>query len=570
MNLPGILTFLLVFATWVTAADVTRAQCTNPAGVAGEEFYNFSDKVFQYCNGDDWVAMICNNENDIEPVDCSLPWGGTILHNASIMAYQNATEPFGSSCASESRTCNNGALSGSYVNQNCSVSPPADCTAPWGATVSHGSDVLAYQNATEPFGGSCTSETRTCNNGALAGAYTSENCTVTPPADCTPPWGGTVTHGNDITAYLNADEPFGGSCMSQTRSCNNGTLSGAYTNESCSVSTDPCDGSPTPGDTCADGSVYAGLSPDGNVPMYTTPADFGYLRWNNGSAAMTNTGVTSLTGGASNTAVLESLLDSNSPYEAAQACSDLIAFGSDDWYLPARAELDVLFQNKDAIGGFDTSGHAFNGYYWTSSEQDASILYAWSQRFNDGALHHSSGKNTVRSVRCVRKDGVPPPPPTDPCASNPSPGAQCADGTVYAGEFGGASLFTTVSDQGQFSWINENGNYTTTNAISLNDGLSNTNLLVSLSDSGAPYRAAQACRALGADWYLPSRDELNLLYTHSNAIGGFNKSGSYPAGFYWSSSESPNNGASWAQRFFDGFQNYSGKIDVLSVRCVRR
>lgn len=35
---------------------------------------------------------------------------------------------------------------------------------------------------------------------------------------------------------------------------------------------DPCDpaNSPTPGTTCKDGSIYAGMSPDGNVPMYTT------------------------------------------------------------------------------------------------------------------------------------------------------------------------------------------------------------------------------------------------------------------------------------------------------------
>lgn len=35
---------------------------------------------------------------------------------------------------------------------------------------------------------------------------------------------------------------------------------------------DPCDpaNSPTAGQTCDDGSIYAGLSPDGNVAMYTT------------------------------------------------------------------------------------------------------------------------------------------------------------------------------------------------------------------------------------------------------------------------------------------------------------
>jgi hypothetical protein len=41
---------------------------------------------------------------------------------------------------------------------------------------------------------------------------------------------------------------------------------------------DPCTGTATPptvGQACTDGSVYAGLTPDGNVPMYVTPCDYG-------------------------------------------------------------------------------------------------------------------------------------------------------------------------------------------------------------------------------------------------------------------------------------------------------
>ncbi len=36
------------------------------------------------------------------------------------------------------------------------------------------------------------------------------------------------------------------------------------------------------GDVCDDGSVYAGLSPDGYVPMYTTPADEGLYHHKSG------------------------------------------------------------------------------------------------------------------------------------------------------------------------------------------------------------------------------------------------------------------------------------------------
>ena len=64
----------------------------------------------------------------------------------------------------------------------------------------------------------------------------------------------------------------------------------------------PCAGSPSPGDVCADGSVYAGLSPDGNVKMYTTPADAGQFPWNNGNnGGWVATGQTSLVTGETNT-----------------------------------------------------------------------------------------------------------------------------------------------------------------------------------------------------------------------------------------------------------------------------
>lgn len=54
---------------------------------------------------------------------CNLPWGGSINHNSSVTAYSASSVPCGSSCASvsETRTCVDGFLSGSYTNGSCSV-----------------------------------------------------------------------------------------------------------------------------------------------------------------------------------------------------------------------------------------------------------------------------------------------------------------------------------------------------------------------------------------------------------------------------------------------------------------
>lgn len=172
---------------------------------------------------------------------CSLPWGGTISSGQTTAAYLNSSEPCGSSCQSQSRTCNDGTLSGSYTNQSCSVSGCASCTTPWGTTVPHGDGALdwntvtAFQSASVPFGESCVSENRSCNNGTLSGSYVHQSCSVGGAANCTAPWGTTVAHGSSVNAYQASSVSCGNSCVSELRSCNNGTLSGSYASQSCSV-----------------------------------------------------------------------------------------------------------------------------------------------------------------------------------------------------------------------------------------------------------------------------------------------------------------------------------------------
>jgi len=79
---------------------------------------------------------------------------------------------------------------------------------------------------------------------------------------------------------------------------------------------------------------------------------------------------------------------------AAKLCSDLVLGGYSDWFLPSYEELNKLYINRVAIGGFTGI------YYWSSSEYDAS--YAWRQSFYDG-LQGSRPKNySPLFVRAVR------------------------------------------------------------------------------------------------------------------------------------------------------------------------
>ena len=70
------------------------------------------------------------------------------------------------------------------------------------------------------------------------------------------------------------------------------------------------------------------------------------------------------------------------------------------------------------------------------------------------------------------------------------------------------------------------------------------------------------------DWRVPTKGELHQLYKNRNAIGGFNQSGDYPAGWYWSSSSGSAHHAQ-VQRFSDGEQIWDFKDDPASLRCVR-
>ena len=67
--------------------------------------------------------------------------------------------------------------------------------------------------------------------------------------------------------------------------------------------------------------------------------------------------------------------------------------GYNDWYLPSKDELNKLYLNRVAIGGFA------NDYYWSSSENNAS--YAWFQYFGNG-YQDSDFKYGTRRVRAVR------------------------------------------------------------------------------------------------------------------------------------------------------------------------
>ena len=67
-----------------------------------------------------------------------------------------------------------------------------------------------------------------------------------------------------------------------------------------------------------------------------------------------------------------------------------------DWRLPTKDELNLIFMQKDSIGGF--KGLTLT-YYWSSAEDDSNS--AWNQDFNVG-IQSSYYKTSTYGVRAVR------------------------------------------------------------------------------------------------------------------------------------------------------------------------
>jgi hypothetical protein len=122
------------------------------------------------------------------------------------------------------------------------------------------------------------------------------------------------------------------------------------------------------------------------------------IRWYGGSYTNTRARADGIGAGLKNTAIIianQGPVDGNA--FAATVCNeysvtvDGVTYG--DWYLPSKHELNLLYIERAAVGGFTTN------YYWSSTEVDGD--YAWSQSFTSG-VQYSLIKNYTFYVRAVR------------------------------------------------------------------------------------------------------------------------------------------------------------------------
>ena len=125
----------------------------------------------------------------------------------------------------------------------------------------------------------------------------------------------------------------------------------------------------------------------------------------------------------------------------------------------------------------------------------------------------------------------------------------------------------------RIQWCSDSSNSVTT-GTAVGDGSANTTAMLT---SASPFvacasSAPNAVRAYAGggltDWFLPSKDELNAMYTYSQVVGFNTATYGFASGGYWSSSQ---DGAlnAWGQGLDNGGQVGGPKYGTLRVRPVR-
>ena len=117
------------------------------------------------------------------------------------------------------------------------------------------------------------------------------------------------------------------------------------------------------------------------------------IRWYNGTYTITGATGTAIGTGLANTNTIITSQGATSTSYAAGLARAYAGGGYTDWYLPSKDELNKLYINRTAIGGFA------NVVYWSSTESDSN--YAWYQPFGFG-LQSLYGKDFTVYVRAIR------------------------------------------------------------------------------------------------------------------------------------------------------------------------
>ena len=161
------------------------------------------------------------------------------------------------------------------------------------------------------------------------------------------------------------------------------------------------------GDTGPAGGIIffdKGSFSDGWRYLEVAPAGFEFVaEWGGRRQAVPGTSTTVGSGKRNTQLIVEMLVKRNESQRAAQLCANLEVRGFKDWFLPSIEELNLMYVNRDRIGGFQ------NTRYWSSSEhnRNAAKTVAFGMEYNGWVVvapgtQSDNNKFDSRRVRPIR------------------------------------------------------------------------------------------------------------------------------------------------------------------------
>ena len=219
------------------------------------------------------------------------------------------------------------------------------------------------------------------------------------------------------------------------------------------------------------------------------------------------------------------------PGIAADLCANLTLGSYSDWYLPSKDELNKLYINRVAIGGFSS------GYYWSSTDQSTS--QAWLQRFATGGQSTFSKSGRLILFRPVRSFSL------DPLPTATAGGAlasicQGSTSAIMNGSVGGGATGGTWSG-GAGTWTDPTD---VANARYTADVSESGSITLTLTTSGGSCGSVLATKSITVT-SIPSinagSDQV-VCHGSSFTLSSLASSGTIPYNYSWSNG---NNNASF-------------------------
>lgn len=208
--------------------DLVRGfQCEHMGLCSGSEEINGYGRVGPSTRAK--IAQVCGQttptDNSGSGNSCRFH-SQTVSHGDSVIAYSQYLQTIGT-CLSEARTCSNGVLGGTFTYERCDPSTSSGNHSIWYTQGSYSNTYLQSSYVPSLVRPSTYSQSSYYSQGGYSVLVPLRTCSFN---------GRTLVHGGSVTAYQSSTAGASG-CVRETRSCNDGVLSGSYTYSTCQENT---------------------------------------------------------------------------------------------------------------------------------------------------------------------------------------------------------------------------------------------------------------------------------------------------------------------------------------------